>query len=361
MGLLFYAIREAIVVGDPVSNKIVLWNPAAEKLFGYTADEASRLEISALMPERMRDQHRVGLQNYSKTGHGTLIDSSALLELPALRKDGTEFTIEMTLTRIDSERGRFALAVIRDISDRKAAQAAMRVSLEKEQESLERLKTVDEMKNAFLTAVSHDIRTPLAIIVGISSTLKRHPEIETQQREDFLDKLEASSHKLEGLLTDLLDVDRLYRGTIEIHRRPTHLGLLIRNLIDRMETRGRRVNIEAPEIEVNVDPSKVERIIENLVTNAVRHTEAESEITVTASRYQDSILIEVADSGQGIPDPDKASVFRAFHRLDGANPSPGAGLGLALVTRFAELHGGRAWVEDLEGGGSCFKVLLTEI
>ena len=238
------------------------------------------------------------------------------------------------------------------------ARSATPASLQREREAIASLKAIDEMKNSFLTGVSHDIRTPLAIIVGIASTLSRHVDIDKEQRVELLDKLNASAHKLQGLLSDLLDVDRLYRGTIEIHKRPTQLGLLIRNLVDAADTRSRRVSVNAPDVEMKVDPGRVERIVENLLTNAIRHTEPEAQVSVALIPQRDGVIIEVADTGPGIPDDLKDAIFRTFQRLDDEDPSPGIGLGLVLVMRFAELHGGRAWVEDNEGGGSRFKVFL---
>jgi signal transduction histidine kinase len=123
----------------------------------------------------------------------------------------------------------------------------------------------------------------------------------------------------------------------------------------------REILLEAGEVVANVDAAKVERIVENLIANAVRHTPGASPVWVRVSRHEGGVLIVVEDDGPGVPDELKAAVFEPFRQGNGLpNPSPGVGVGLSLVARFAELHGGRAWVEDRPGGGASFRVHLPD-
>ena len=121
IGQLFWEIHEAVVLGDAATGRIVLWNPAAEALFGYSAAEAVGQPIEMLVPEPLKAQHRAGLARYHATAHGAIVDSPAALELPALRKMGEELTIELTLSPVNEAAagGRFVLAIIRDVSERK--------------------------------------------------------------------------------------------------------------------------------------------------------------------------------------------------------------------------------------------------
>jgi signal transduction histidine kinase len=160
------------------------------------------------------------------------------------------------------------------------------------------------------------------------------------------------------LLTDLLDLDRLDRGIIEPRRFPVDLDGLVRTLAGRCDAlRRRRVEVVSDRCIANVDITKVERMVENLLTNAARHTPRDARVWVRVWSDETGVTIAVEDEGPGVPDELKAAIFEPFRR--GPDPlEPGSGIGLSLVARFAELHGGRAWVEDRNGGGASFRFFL---
>ncbi len=130
IGALFQSIRDAVIVAEADTGRIVLWNPAASKIFGYSSSEALELRVDALVPQRLKAQHRAGIDRYRKTGHGSYINSEALLDLPALRKGGQEICVELTLSPIGPEEptagGRLVLAIIRDVTERKRAAEEIR-------------------------------------------------------------------------------------------------------------------------------------------------------------------------------------------------------------------------------------------
>ena len=134
IGYLFERVRDAVIVADAHTGRIVLWNPAATEIFGYSVSEALEMNVEELVPERLRERHRIGLARYRETGHGPYIDSRELLELPAVRKTGEGIRIEMSLSPIQPMRGvgdeerRYALAVVRDITERKRTEEALRES-----------------------------------------------------------------------------------------------------------------------------------------------------------------------------------------------------------------------------------------
>jgi len=257
-----------------------------------------------------------------------------------------------------------------DITERKRAEQALRRSERKyseafrrEREAAQRLRALDEMKNTFLEAVSHDLRTPLTSILGSAITLERSGmDIPREDAIDLLRRIASNARKLERLLGDLLDLDRLQRGIITPQRRRTDVGALVGEAVREFEQfGGREVLFGSGELMADVDPPKVERIVENLLSNAARHTTPESRIWARVDRRDDGILLVVEDEGGGVPDQLKDAIFEPFRQGPGpASASPGVGVGLSLVARFAELHGGRAWVEDRPGGGASFKVLLPE-
>ena len=231
-----------------------------------------------------------------------------------------------------------------------------------EREETERLRDEDEMKTAFLAAVSHDLKNPLTAILGFSTTLEaRLDRLPPERTLEFLGHITRSARKLEAMLTDLLDMDRISRGILTPRLAPTDMGALVRRIVEDIDLNNRPLVISADEIIAQVDGPKVERIVENLVTNALKYTPVDTTIDLQVAGRDGGVLIAVEDRGAGIPDEHKQKVFGEFHRVPGAEmTAKGTGVGLSLVARFAELHGGRAWVEDRPGGGASFRVFLPE-
>jgi len=242
------------------------------------------------------------------------------------------------------------------------ARARMEIerALQTEREATRRLQAVDEMKNTFLQAVSHDLRTPLTVVMGLALTLNREEmDLTLEDRRDLTRRLAANAHKLDRLLRNLLDLERLIRGVIEPHRQLTDIGEVVRRVVVEGDFSDEgRIQVKAGPLLCEVDAPKVERIVENLLMNAIKHTPDGTLIWVRVSRAEDGVLITVDDEGPGVPEELRQAVFEPFRQGPHDQPSPGAGIGLSLVARFAELHGGRAWVEDRDGGGASFRVLI---
>jgi signal transduction histidine kinase len=270
----------------------------------------------------------------------------------------------------DARGGNLLRGLIVDITDRKRAEQALRRSEQKysdafrrEREATQRLRALDEMKNTFLEAVSHDLRTPLTSILGSAITLEQAGlDVPRSDALDLLRRIATNARKLERLLSDLLDLDRLQRGIVSPQRRLTDVSALVSQAVKESDLLGgREVELEEGTVVANVDAAKVERIVENLLANAARHTPSGTPIWIRVARQDGGVEIVVEDAGPGVPDDMKDAVFEPFRQGDGApNPSPGVGVGLSLVARFAELHGGRAWVEDRPDGGASFHVLLPD-
>ena len=222
---------------------------------------------------------------------------------------------------------------------------------------------LDDLKDNLLTAVSHELRTPLTAIVGFSSTLERWGV--TMSDDDVADlykRLSNNAKKLQRLVGDLLDFDRLARGLVEPKRERTDLGELVTSIARESEQiTGRHIRVAADDVVVSVDAAKIERIVENLIINAARHTAPETPVWVRVRAREDGCLIIVDDAGPGVPDDLKEIIFEPFKQGPTTTPqSPGVGIGLSLVARFAALHGGHAWVQDRPGGGSSFRVFLRD-
>jgi PAS domain S-box-containing protein len=293
------------------------------------------------------------------------------LEYRALGPEGEPMWFrDLVRVGADARGGNLLRGLIVDITDRKRAEQALRRSEQKysdafrrEREATQRLRALDEMKNTFLEAVSHDLRTPLTSILGSAITLEQAGlDVPRSDALDLLRRIATNARKLERLLSDLLDLDRLQRGIVSPQRRLTDVSALVSQAVKESDLLGgREVELEEGTVVANVDAAKVERIVENLLANAARHTPAGTPIWIRVARQDGGVEIVVEDAGPGVPDDMKDAVFEPFRQGDGApNPSPGVGVGLSLVARFAELHGGRAWVEDRPDGGASFHVLLPD-
>lgn len=235
----------------------------------------------------------------------------------------------------------------------------LRRLLSQEKQTVQRLEELGRMKDTFLTAVSHELRTPLTVLKAGAQTLDRHgDDLDPAMRTQLVDRIAVNAQRLDELLSSLLDLDRLTRGVVEPDRRPTDLRALVHRVLEEVSPR-RPVVAEIPDVEVRVDPAQVERIVENLVVNAMRHTPPGSAVEVHVDVHDDHVLLRVDDEGPGVADELKRSIFDPFHQGPSLHPeSPGTGVGLSLVERFAQLHGGRAWVQDRRGGGASFRVRL---
>jgi PAS domain S-box-containing protein len=264
------------------------------------------------------------------------------------RRDGRWLWIldEASVVRDDDGMPLFLQGLMYDITARREAE--------------DRLLALDRLKNTLLHTLSHDLKEPLTAISGAASTLERlDRELEPDERADLLRTMVDRTRGMNSLLTDLLDLDRLDRGIVEPRRFPVDLGQLVLGLLERTDVlHGRTVEVDDAGCHANVDAPKVERMVENLLANAARHTPAGSPVRVRLWCEDDGASIAVDDEGPGIPDELKDAIFEPFQRAPGSESEPGSGIGLSLVARFAELHGGRAWVEDREGGGASFRVFL---
>jgi PAS domain S-box-containing protein len=237
-------------------------------------------------------------------------------------------------------------------------------ALERERAAAEHLRAVDEMKTTFLHAVSHDLRTPLTTILGIALTLEnRAAGLPAHDQADLLHRLSGNARKLDRLLGDLLDLDRLARGTLTPRRQLIDLGALVRRVVDEANVRDEHpVVVDAPPLQLAADAPKLERIVENLLVNAAKHTPAGTTIWVRLHAQDNGVLLLVEDEGPGVPAQLREQIFQPFRQgATVADHAPGSGIGLALVARFADLHGGRAWVQDRPGGGASFRVFLPDI
>jgi PAS domain S-box-containing protein len=250
------------------------------------------------------------------------------------------------------------VGVIRDVTDEQRESDETREALDAARRVAEELRSVDQMKTTFLSAVSHELRTPLTSVVGFAETVLRltnDPSV-----SGMLERLVANALRLEGLVDDLLDVDRLTRGQIVPDRTPTDLAELVRRIVRRAEGDAHPVEVALEPVVAAVDAVMIERVVDNLLRNIHRHTPTGTRAWVSLVRSDGQAVLVVADNGPGVPERLRQRVFEPFtqgpHTERAA--SPGTGIGLSLVQRFVEVHDGVVVLDERPGGGARFTVRL---
>ena len=239
--------------------------------------------------------------------------------------------------------------------------------LRRELAAADKLRALSDMKDTFLRAVSHDLRTPLTAMLGVAITLERtRLNLPREQALDLVGMLVEKTRKLERLLKDLLDLNRLEEGVLEPNRSLTDVRELVHRVVTEVDQlAGWPIDIEAEPIQAFIDGPKVERIVENLLLNTTRHTPPGTRVWVKALARGSDLELIVEDAGPGVPAELAGTIFEAFRRGGTSAPTMahhrGVGIGLSLVARFAALHGGHAWVDERWGGGAAFHVLLPDV
>ncbi|MEA2580208.1 MAG: hypothetical protein QOE83_1100 [Actinomycetota bacterium] len=350
---------DAVPLDDPRDLTPVYISPQIETLLGYTPEEWA--EDHDLWD---RVAHPDDVESVSAQAEQAFVAGTPLsIEYRMMTRDHRVVWIreEASLVRDDQGVPKFWQGLYIDITGLKRAEEELNNALHREMDASERLRALDEMKNTFLQAVSHDLRTPLAAILGLALTLAREEvELDDIEVRDLATRIASNARKLDRMVADLLDLDRLTRGIIEPELRDTDVGALVRALVTEFDMPGeRRILLDAERVVVPVDPSKIEHIVENLLANTARHTPAGSRVWIKVQAKYEGALIIVEDEGPGVPEELREAVFDPFRQGPSiSSHAPGVGVGLTLVARFAELHGGRAWVEARPGGGASFRVFL---
>jgi PAS domain S-box-containing protein len=344
---------------DPDHLGTVFVSPQIEALTGYSVErwmEGDEIRTEAVHPDdlpRMIEAERRSIE----TGEPYSVD------IRIVRPDGSIVWVHDSATLAFDHDGRPAYwqGFLHDITEKKRAEEELSRALELERRSTESLRALDEMKDVFLTAVSHELRSPLAAIVGSARTLEMFwRDLDAEDREGLVDVIMRKAARLQEIVEDLLDLERLRRGASPLERTDVDLADLAR---ESLEASGlsdtHRVHASLPGCHVSVDRAMTARILDNLLSNAARYTPDGSTVWLTVRPIGRGAEIVVEDDGPGVPPDQRGFLFEPFRQGTATVAhSPGVGVGLALVARFAELHGGRAWVQEREGGGASFHVML---
>lgn len=330
-------------------------NPAAEKIFGYDKVDLVGHDVSMVLPARFRDDHEAYLRK-SDLHAPRIVNQSR--DLFALRKNGDEFPLELTVSPIEIEGQRKFVGMMRDISDRKEFENRLR-SARDEAESANRA------KSQFLSSMSHELRTPLNAIMGFSQLLatdENHPLIE-DQKEAVHHILRGGAHLLD-LINQVLDLAKIESGTLSLSIEPVATDSVLIDSLTMAATmadkKNIRVHADLPPTKampvVKADRTRLRQVLLNLLSNAVKYNAADGEIVLScAVTAPDRCRFTVADTGQGIPKKFQDKVFLPFNRLgEEGGATEGTGIGLSISRQLVELMGGEIAFSSVEGEGSRF-------
>jgi PAS domain S-box-containing protein len=373
LSLLLESLPDAIFEVD-AGGRIVLANTEAERMFGRSREELLGLQVEALIPERFRRNHVSHRDRYG--GHPVRRPMGAGLDLFAVRKDGSEFAVDINLSPLEGVEAGRVLCVIRDVTPRRTAEDKIKVlnqNLERRSSELasanaelsqqnREVERANRLKSEFLASMSHELRTPLNTILGFSELLsEERAGILSDKQKRFVTHIQRDANHLLELINDILDLSKIEAGRLELRLEPFAMAVAVAEVLSSIRPLAAAKNIA---VESDVDTSlmlqadrlRFKEILYNLLSNAIKFTPAGGRIWIESAVEHGSVRFVVGDNGIGIAAQDQREIFESFRQASATTKGvrEGTGLGLAITKRLVEHHGGRIWVESEPGKGSRF-------
>jgi PAS domain S-box-containing protein len=345
------AAVDAIVSADAY-GRLLSWNSGAERMFGWRAEEVVGRPLTVIIPERLRALHEEGIARVRQSGRSTLAGS--VVELTGLRRDGTEFPVELSIGAWQGPDGLAFSGVIRDITERKQAEAALAAA----NRELER--TNAELETLVYSA-SHDLKSPMVSLLGYLEYLKLdYGDVLAQEGGRYVARISDCTLYMQRLIHDLIDLSRVGRtgaDAVEVD-----LAELVRIIADETTAAQPAVTFRIGRLPVvGGDPVGFRQLFTNLIENAVRHG-GRPDLSVTVegrSRPDAGVELSVRDDGAGIPPEHRERVFGVFERLDAPSTAAGTGMGLAICRKIVELLGGSIAIHGVPGAhGTDVRIVL---
>ncbi len=337
---------DAIISADSDDN-IISWNKGAQTIFGYTEEEALGKSLTIIIPERYRDAHKKGLERVNSTGEKRIIEKT--VELIGIRKDGIEFSLDLSLSAWKTETRKLYSGIIRDVTERKQAE-------EKLKQTLTELERSNKDLEQFAYAASHDLQEPLRTVSNFSQLLaKRYKDKLDAKADQFIGFIVDGSTRMQQMIDDLLVYSRVSTRAkpFEPTNSETILNQALINLkvaIEESDALVTHTSLPA----VMADASQLAQLFQNLLSNAIKFRKEKPRIHVSAIQRGDEWFFSVQDNGVGIAPEFMEHIFKMFQREYTSAKYPGTGVGLAICKKIVERHGGRIWVESHVGKGSTF-------
>ncbi len=404
---IFQTSAEGIIMVDK-TGKILLANPVSEKMFGYPPQSLVGRFLEELLPERFRRKHMEFRHHFNATPEPRRMGIGR--DLRALRLDGTEFPVEISLSFTNINKEMLSMAFITDISLRKTAEdslkrseeqlieyaaelekkvksrtEALNLSVEKLEElnqdlqkqirvrekaeeevrkSLEKERELNELKSKFVSIASHEFRTPLSTILSSTSLIQQYQQRgELDKTNKHIARIKSSVQHLTAILNDFLSLGKLEEGRIEVVWELISLHVFFDEIKEEIqpimkEAQQMIVEFSHPEFYFKTDPHILRCVLFNLLSNASKYSDTGKTIKLIATFTQDKMTIIVQDEGMGIPKTDIKHIFDRFFRASNAPNIQGTGLGLNIVKRYIELLKGEITFSTEEGKGSSFIIIL---
>jgi len=384
--LFLYAAEGILVVNE--EGEIIRINPSAEKMFGYDKDELLGKPIEVLVPARLSQihkKHRANYNEYPQSRH-----MGAGMELHGLRKDGSEFPAEISLSPYWVGDALFVIAFIVDITIRKRTEEKLKnysAELENQvkkrtlilQEAIDELektkaelnqalakeRKLNELKSRFVSMASHEFRTPLATILSSVTLMAKYSETgDTEKQKKHISKIKSAIANLTDILNDFLSVSKLEEGKVESLPEEFDLEEFISSVIKEMEPlakTGQRIAYKHKgNTTITLDKKMLKNILFNLISNAIKFSDEGKQIEIVSLRSKTNLTISVKDQGMGIPKEDQAHLFERFFRGHNVSHIQGTGLGLNIVMKYAELMKGSINFTSQENKGTTFTLKFAQ-
>jgi PAS domain S-box-containing protein len=356
-------------------GRIMLLNEAAERMFGYERGEMLGLNVENLVPAAMRGGHAQHRASYAS--HPNTRPMGTGLELQGQRKDGSLFPVEISLSPNWIEGSLHVIASVRDITERRAVEARIRslreqytAELTAKNEQLEarshEAEQANRLKTEFLASMSHELRTPLHTIIGFSELLTEQLEGPLNEKQHrFVGHISQDARHLLELINQILDISKIESGRVELKREAFDFDHCVGEVMAgiRHHAAAKNITLESQNKfheALFADRLRIKEILYNLLSNAVKFTPENGRVWLESGRDDNFLRVSVCDTGIGIPQQERHSIFEKFYQVGDSSTGirEGTGLGLPITKHLVELHGGTISVDSQPGKGSRFTLNL---
>ncbi|MCX6297127.1 MAG: PAS domain-containing sensor histidine kinase [Bacteroidetes bacterium] len=393
---LFKHATEGIIVSD-TKGKIIMINPIAEKLFGFSKDELLGEKIELLIPARFSHNHVKKREGYAKTSPSRAMGIG--MDLFAMRKDGSEFPVEISLSNFKTSAGDFIMSFIVDITERKKhevelknaheeiknlnielenrveerteelARAINRLAESKQEvmRALEKEKELNVLKSRFVTTASHEFRTPLATILSSVSLISKYNLTqEEEKRLKHISRIKSAVNNLTEILNDFLSLSKLEEGVIRNNPQEINISDFAKDVTEEMKAMlkdGQSIVYKhSGNVKIKLDKQLLKNVLINLLSNAIKYSLEDKAIEFyTNNEKQGYVQISIKDNGIGIPEEDQPLLFERFFRAQNAGNIQGTGLGLNIVNKYLELMEGEISFVSKINVGTTFNIIIPTL
>ncbi len=393
---LFKHATEGIIVSD-TKGKIIMINPIAEKLFGFSKDELLGEKIELLIPSRFSHNHVKKREGYAKTSPSRAMGIG--MDLFAMRKDGSEFPVEISLSNFKTSAGDFIMSFIVDITERKKhevelnkaheeiknlnielenrveerteelARAINRLAESKQEvmRALEKERELNVLKSRFVTTASHEFRTPLATILSSVSLISKYNLTqEEEKRLKHINRIKSAVNNLTEILNDFLSLSKLEEGVIRNNPQEINISDFAKDVTEEMKAMLKEgqtiVYKHSGNAKIKLDKQLLKNVLINLLSNAIKYSLEGTAIEFdTNNQKLGYVQISIKDNGIGIPEEDQPLLFERFFRAQNAGNIQGTGLGLNIVNKYLELMEGEISFVSKINVGTTFNILIPTL